>query len=95
MVAGFPFKGDPDYDSKKVEKNLRGRGVIDRNGFPILDPPGARNRLPRRCHERLHTFKVTKSTDLNEHDHKTGKSLYKVEKVCVNCQHVDTETRWV
>lgn len=76
-------------------KRLRGQGVIDRNGFPILDPPGARNRLPRRCHERLHKFKVTKSVDQNEYDAKSGKSLYKLEKVCVLCRHTDTEMRWV
>lgn len=76
------------------DKFLRGRGVIDRNGFPILDPPGSRNRLPKRCHERLHVWKVTKSTDLHEHDLKTGKSLYKIEKVCQKCRTESSETRW-
>lgn len=77
----------------KQDRILRGRGVIDRNGFPVLDPPGARNRLPKRCHDRMHKFKTVNSKFV-DHDVKTGKDVYSVERVCTVCRHQVTETRW-
>lgn len=78
---------------KDPEKVLRGRGILDKNGFPILDSGAARNKLPKRCHEQLHKFKVQKVETL-DYDPLTGQNLVTVTRRCVTCDTVDSRTHW-
>lgn len=83
---------------KDKERILRSKGLHDKNGFPILDPPGSRNRMTKRCHDQLHQFKTVSDT-IVPHEvlyyRSNGRELHQIVKECTMCGHKFTEQRWL
>jgi hypothetical protein len=77
------------------QKLLRSHGRIDKNGFPILDPPGERNKLRKRCHDRMHQFHVKSDHATGRVDVFTDYEEHRIVKECRICGYYFTETKWV